>query len=90
MKLLAFLILSLYIVCVSTQKIERCVRYCTINYRPVCATNGLCIYEFKNQCLMDNNNCDNVKNKKPVFKSVPLALCYKPDNPCHPEDIFSE
>ncbi|XP_073837532.1 uncharacterized protein [Musca autumnalis] len=54
-------------------KIDPCDLICTkFELEPVCATNGICIHEFPNQCLMDTYNCKHPKEK---FKATRYERC---------------
>uniref|UniRef100_A0A1I8ML90 Kazal-like domain-containing protein n=1 Tax=Musca domestica TaxID=7370 RepID=A0A1I8ML90_MUSDO len=45
-------------------KIDPCDLLCTkFELEPICATNGICIHEFPNQCIMDGYNCKHPKEK---------------------------
>ncbi|XP_075161689.1 uncharacterized protein LOC142234443 [Haematobia irritans] len=44
--------------------IDRCDLLCTkFEIDPVCATNGICMHEFPNKCMLETYNCRHPKNK---------------------------
>ncbi|KAH8379850.1 hypothetical protein KR009_007627, partial [Drosophila setifemur] len=52
---------------------ENCDQLCTKHeYMPICATNGICLHEFANQCVMDTYNC---KNRNAAFRSLDEDVC---------------
>ncbi|XP_017039514.2 RNA-binding protein 12 [Drosophila ficusphila] len=52
---------------------ENCEQLCTkLEFVPICATNGVCVHEFANQCVMDTFNC---KNRDSTFRAVEEDVC---------------
>uniref|UniRef100_A0A1I8PJF5 Kazal-like domain-containing protein n=1 Tax=Stomoxys calcitrans TaxID=35570 RepID=A0A1I8PJF5_STOCA len=48
----------------ATSHMDPCDLLCTkFEIDPVCATNGLCLHEFPNQCMLETYNCRHPKNK---------------------------
>ncbi|XP_062134005.1 uncharacterized protein LOC133844154 [Drosophila sulfurigaster albostrigata] len=66
---------------------ENCDAVCTkFELLPICATNGVCIHEFPNQCIMDSFNC---KHRDSAFREVDEQVCRRGlcARRCTPEDI---
>ncbi|XP_060655236.1 uncharacterized protein LOC132790639 [Drosophila nasuta] len=66
---------------------ENCDAVCTkFELLPICATNGVCIHEFPNQCIMDSFNC---KHRDSTFREVDEQVCRRGlcARRCTPEDI---
>lgn len=44
--------------------IDPCDLLCTkFEFDPICASNGVCLHEFPNQCILDTYNCKHAKHK---------------------------
>ncbi|CAD7081327.1 unnamed protein product [Hermetia illucens] len=61
MALLALFLLSI-IVCAASAKEEPCPAICTLDYRPVCASDGVETRTFGNACALRGENCFKRKN----------------------------
>nr|XP_017021697.1 uncharacterized protein LOC108074245 [Drosophila kikkawai] len=85
MKLLAFLLLSLYIFYVKSEACDKpepdtdyCLRVCYKTNNTVCANNGICYSHFYNMCVLSNKNCHCIEHKLPVFKFISKGPCVNP------------
>nr|XP_017021906.1 uncharacterized protein LOC108074389 [Drosophila kikkawai] len=87
MKLLAFLLFSLYIFYVKSEECLKdkyvpdshpCLRICFNRTDTICANNGKCYFNFKNGCTMNNRNCYSIARKWPVFKFISKGPCVNP------------
>ncbi|KAM7357091.1 uncharacterized protein ACRADG_002585 [Cochliomyia hominivorax] len=53
--------------------IDPCDLLCTkFEFDPICATNGLCLHEFPNQCILETYNC---KHKQKTFSATKDDRC---------------